>query len=132
MALDRFGSYTLPSVTVRNVSIIDSFFSGVGASSIKAIATCTILVVACLSCPCFFERSKTCSLSSGQSPDSLHIVTIATKHLEVEARSEAWSIGQYQQSSSKGCVIGVVYLSSALLQPRKLLERCLDIILSIC
>ena len=81
---------TLPSVTVRSASITESLFSASGASSINVMTTCTIFVVACLSWPCFFESSKTCSLSRPQSPEFLHIVTIATSILEVEARSEAY------------------------------------------
>ena len=54
------------------------------------IATCTILVVACLSWPCFFDSSKICSFSKPQSPESLEIVMIATSSLEVDARSEAY------------------------------------------
>ena len=56
------------------------------------IATCTILVVACLSWPCFFDSSKICSFSKPQSPESLEIVMIATSSLEVDARSEAYVI----------------------------------------
>lgn len=50
---------TFPSVTVRKVSITDSFTSMLGVSSRKPMTTCTILVVACLSCPCFFDRRST-------------------------------------------------------------------------
>ena len=53
------------------------------------MATWTILVVACLSWPCFFESRRTCSLSNGQSPLSLEIVMMAISSLEVDARSEA-------------------------------------------
>ena len=80
---------TLPSVTVRSVSITDSFFSEFGAACMKVMTTCTILVVACLSWPCFFDKSRTCSFNRSQSPESLHIVTMATRSLEVDARSEA-------------------------------------------
>jgi len=85
-----FKQHTLPSVTVRNVSISDSFFSGPGASPIKDMATCTILVVACFSWPCFFESNSICSFSKAQSLESLDIVMMATSSLEVEARSDAY------------------------------------------
>jgi hypothetical protein len=89
-------SQTLPSVTVRSVSISLSFVSRSGVSSRKLIATCTILVMACLSCPCFFESWRICSSRRFQSPASLQIVMIATKDRDVEARSE-----DYFQSLSK-------------------------------
>ena len=82
--------HTLPSVTVRNVSMTESFFSVLGASSMNPITTCTIFVVACLSCPCFLDNSRTCSLSRPQSPESLHIVTRPTSSRDVEARSDAF------------------------------------------
>lgn len=78
----------MPSVTVRSVSINLSFVSRSGASSRKLIATCTIFVMACLSCPCFFESCRICSSSRFQSPASLQIVMIATSDRDVEARSE--------------------------------------------
>ena len=83
---------TFPSVTVRSVSISESFLSIVGASSIKDMATCTILVVACLSWPCFLDNNKICSFSKGQSLESLDMVMIATRSLDVEARSDAYNI----------------------------------------
>ena len=55
------------------------------------MATCTILVVACLSWPCFFDSNKICSFSKPQSPESLEIVMIATSNLEVDARSDAYN-----------------------------------------
>ena len=66
-----------------------NFFSASGVSSMNDIATWTILVVACLSCPCFLDNSKICSFSSPQSPESFDIVMIATSNRDVEARSEA-------------------------------------------
>ena len=80
---------TFPSVTVRSVSMSESFLSIVGASSMKDMATCTILVVACLSWPCFFDNSSICSFSKGQSSESFDMVMMATSSLEVEARSDA-------------------------------------------
>jgi hypothetical protein len=80
---------TFPSVIVLSVSITESFTSAFGASSMKVIATCTIFVMACLSCPCFFERRSNCSLSRPQSPDCLHIVIMLTSSFDVDARSEA-------------------------------------------
>ena len=56
----------------------------------KDMATWTILVVACLSCPCFLESNKICSFNSPQSPDSFEIVMMATSNRDVEARSDAW------------------------------------------
>ena len=82
--------YTLPSVTVLSVSMTDILVSKLGASSKNPITTCTIFVVACLSCPCFFDNSKTCSFNKLQSPDSFDIVTIATRILDVDARSDAY------------------------------------------
>ena len=49
----------------------------------------TILVVACLSCPCFFESRSTCSFMRFQSFAFLAIVTMAMMTREVDARSEA-------------------------------------------
>jgi len=63
--------------------------SKLGVLSRKLITVCTILVMACLSCPCFFERSSTCSFNRLQSPASLAIVHMATRIREVDARSEA-------------------------------------------
>ena len=80
---------TLPSVTVRNVSITLSFVSILGASSRNPMTTCTIFVIACLSWPCFLLSSSTCSFKSDQSPEFLHIVTKPTMRREVEGRSEA-------------------------------------------
>ncbi len=53
------------------------------------MTTCTILVMACLSCPCFLLSSCTCSFSKFQSPASFPIVTIETSNRDVEGRSEA-------------------------------------------
>lgn len=80
----------LPSVTVRNVSIVDNLVSSFGAESRNPITTCTIFVIACLSWPCFLESNRTCSFSRLQSPESLLSVTIATRIRDVDARSEAW------------------------------------------
>lgn len=79
---------TLPSVTVRSVSITLSFTSKFGVSSRKPITTWTIFEMACLSCPCFLLSSCTCSFSRLQSPDSFDIVTMATIRRDVEGRSE--------------------------------------------
>jgi len=81
--------HTLPSVTVRNVSITVNLTSMLGASSRKPMTTWTILVTACLSCPCFLLNSSTCSFNNDQSPEFLHIVTMVTMRREVEGRSEA-------------------------------------------
>ena len=81
--------HTLPSVTVLNVSMTPSLVSVLGASSKKPMTTCTILVMACLSCPCFLLSSRTCSFSKLQSPESFEMVTMATSRREVEARSDA-------------------------------------------
>jgi hypothetical protein len=75
-------------VTTRKVSINLNLVSISGVSSKKLITTCTIFVIACLSCPCFFESTRTCSSSRFQSPASLQIVTIATSARDVEARSD--------------------------------------------
>lgn len=108
---------TLPSVTARSVSISASFFSASGASSMNDMATCTILVVACLSWPCFFESNSICSFSRSQSPESLDIVIIANSNLEVEARSDACT--QQQRSVLKITpVLGFSYLPSMLLECR--------------
>ena len=55
----------------------------------KDMATWTILVVACFSWPCFFDKRRICSFKSGQSLESFDIVMIATSNLDVDARSEA-------------------------------------------
>lgn len=80
---------TLPSVTVRSVSITESFVSRLGVSSRKVITVCTILVVACLSWPCFFDSRRTCSFIRFQSPAFFAIVTMAMMTRFVDARSEA-------------------------------------------
>lgn len=80
---------TLPSVTVRSVSITLSFTSKLGALSKKVMTTWTILVMACLSCPCFLLVNNTCSFSKLQSPESLEIVTMATNRRLVDGRSDA-------------------------------------------
>ena len=80
---------TLPSVTVRNVSINDNLFSISGASSMNDMAACTIFVVACLSWPCFFDSSSICSFNKPQSPVFLDMVMMAISNREVDARSEA-------------------------------------------
>jgi hypothetical protein len=67
----------------------ESFVSRFGVSSKKPITVCTIFVVACFSCPCFLESSKTCSFIKFQSFAFLAIVTMAMMIREVEARSEA-------------------------------------------
>jgi hypothetical protein len=67
----------------------DNFVSRFGVSSKKPITVCTILVVACLSCPCFLERSRTCSFIKFQSFARLAIVTMAMMIRDVDARSEA-------------------------------------------
>jgi hypothetical protein len=67
----------------------DSLVSRFGVSSKKPMTVWTILVVACLSCPCFFDSSRTCSFIKFQSFARLAIVTMATMIREVDARSEA-------------------------------------------
>ena len=67
-----------------------NFFSALGASLMKDMATWTILVVACLSWPCFLDSNKICSFKRPQSPDSFEIVMMPTSKRDVEARSEAW------------------------------------------
>ena len=52
--------------------------------------------MACLSWPCFLESSKTCSLSKLQSPESLLIVTIATRSRDVDAKSDAYRSCHYR------------------------------------
>ena len=113
-------------MTVRNVSISASFFSASGASSMKDMATCTILVVACLSWPCFFESNKICSFNSPQSPESFDIVIMATSSLDVEARSDAW----FQSRSAKTVagVLGISHLSCVLLERREFFECCLNVL----
>ncbi len=81
---------TLPSVTVRNVSMTDNLVSRFGVSSKNPMTVCTILVVACFNCPCFFDSSKTCSFIKSQSLAFLAIVTIAMITRDVDARSEAY------------------------------------------
>lgn len=66
----------------------DSLVSMLGASSKKPMTTCTILVMACLSWPCFFDSSCACSFRSDQSPDSLHIVTMEMSSRDVDGRSD--------------------------------------------
>lgn len=56
------------------------------------MTVCTILVVACLSCPCFFESRSTCSFKRFQSFAFLAIVTMAMMIREVDARSEAYIV----------------------------------------
>jgi hypothetical protein len=82
---------TFPSVTVRSASMTDSLTSILGVSSRNPITTCTIFVVACLSCPCFLDRRRTWSLRRLQSPAFLIIVTMETRSLDVDARSEAYN-----------------------------------------
>jgi hypothetical protein len=112
----KIAPQTLPSVTVRNVSINLNFVSRSGVSSKKLMATCTIFVIACLSCPCFFESCRICSSSRFQSLASLQIVMIATSDRDVEARSD-----DYFQSQSKlayGDMFGIalpVWLASPIL-----------------
>jgi len=67
----------------------ESFTSMLGVSSRKLITVCTILVMACLSWPCFLERTSTWSFIKLQSPAVLHIVTMEINMRDVEARSEA-------------------------------------------
>lgn len=100
------GRHTFPSVTVLNVSIPLNFVSKLGAASRKPITTCTIVVMACLSCPCFLLSSSTCSFSSAQSPESLQIVTIATITRDVEGRSDAWRVcfSRDRSFSTAACV----------------------------
>jgi hypothetical protein len=83
------GALTLPSVTVRSVSMTDNLVSRFGVSSKNSMTFCTILVVACLSCPCFFDSRSTCSFIRLQSFAFFAIVTMAMMTREVEARSEA-------------------------------------------
>lgn len=83
---------TFPSVTVRRVWITDSFVSRFGVSSKYFITVCTILVMACLSCPCFFERSRTWSLSRFQSSEFLLIVTIVMSNRDVVGKSLDYGI----------------------------------------
>ena len=75
-------------MTIRKVSINLNLVSRSGVSFKKLITTCTIFVIACLSCPCFFESTRTCSSSRFQSPASLQIVITATSARDVEARSD--------------------------------------------
>jgi hypothetical protein len=110
-------------VTVRNVSINLNFVSRSGVSSRKLIATCTIFVIACLSCPCFFESCRTCSSSRFQSPASLQIVMIATSDRDVEARSD-----DYSRSQSKRVQVGLYDMASPvwLASPTLISCRCLS------
>lgn len=114
----------MPSVTVRKVSINASFLSVSGASSMNDMATCTILVVACLSWPCFLESSNTCSFNRPQSPESFDIVIMATSNLDVEARSEAC----FRSAKSVDINLDGFHLSSVLLKRRQFFKGCLDII----
>lgn len=113
-------------MTVRNVSINASFFSASGASSINDMATCTILVVACLSWPCFFDNNNICSFNRPQSPESFDIVIMAISSLDVDARSDAF----FQSGLARNVddVLKVSHLSSVLLERRKLFKCCLDIV----
>jgi len=86
------------------------------------MTTCTILVIACLSCPCFFESSRTCSFNRLQSPESLLIVTIATRIRDVDARSEAW---EWLADGKEA--LEAAHLSGLLLQCCELLDRTSDI-----
>ena len=45
--------------------------------------------MACLSCPCFLDNNKTCSLRRSQRRLLLQVFTIATRIRDVEGRSEA-------------------------------------------
>ena len=82
---------TLPSVTVRSISITESLVSRSGVSSSKPMTTCTIFVMACRSCPCFLESCRTCSFRSRQSLADRHMATMARSSRVVDARSDACS-----------------------------------------
>ncbi len=85
------------------------------------IATCTILVVACLSWPCFLDSNRICSLSRPQSPESLDIVIMATRSLEVDARSEACvKVSAVDRKGNMGVLL-VVFASQALIVSLSLL-----------
>jgi hypothetical protein len=104
--LRSLGYHTFPSVTVLRVSIVCSFLSKVGASSRKPMTAWTILVMACLSWPCFLERSRTWSLSKLQSPLSLHIVTTPMRIRFVDGRSDACRVCfSSRRSFSRAAVI---------------------------
>ena len=114
---------TLPSVTVRSVSMTDSFLSKVGVSLRKLMTTCTIFVTAWRSWPCFLDSSSTCSLSRPQSPASLASVTMATRTREVDARSDAYSV------SPRAATVPSRYLASLLLEQEQHLNGRLHIAL---
>ena len=80
--------HTFPSVTVRSVSMTLNLVSKLGVSSRKPMTTWTILVMACLSCPCFLLNSCTCSFSNDQSLEFFDIVTMATRRRDVDGRSD--------------------------------------------
>jgi hypothetical protein len=119
---------TLPSVTVRNVSMTDSFVSRFGVSSKKPMTVWTILVVACFNCPCFFESSRTCSFIRFQSLARLAIVTMEIMIREVDARSEA--LGRLANGGASRH-LGLVYLASLLLQSKQLVDTGLWVALLI-
>jgi hypothetical protein len=90
----RIACPTFPSVTVLKASMVESLISTLAVSSRNPITTCTIFVIACLSWPCFFESNSTCSFNKLQSFACLHIVTMATRDLDVEAKSEDYGRNQ--------------------------------------
>ena len=90
------------------------------------MATCTILVVACLSWPCFLESNNTCSSNRPQSPESFDIVIMATSNLDVEARSDACF--RIRSARNVENSLDGFHLSSVLLKRRQFFKRCLDII----
>lgn len=94
----------------------DSLVSRFGVSSRNFITVCTILVMACLSWPCFFERSRTWSLSRVQSPESLLIVTIVMSNRDAVGKSLDYVITVIRIRHLCVSEMALPYLSGLLLQ----------------
>lgn len=108
--------------------MMDILVSMLGVPSKKPMTTWTILVIACLSWPCFLESRSTCSFNCPHSPFSLHNVTMVTMRRDVEARSEAWQLLAGRRVWRRG--LGETYLTGLLLEREELLNSGLKVALA--
>jgi hypothetical protein len=86
----------------------------------------TILVVACLSWPCFLESSRTCSFIKLHSFARLAIVTMAMMMRDVDARSEALN-GLVRGSECAS--LELMYLAGLLLECEQVVDAGLRVAL---
>lgn len=96
------------------------------------MAVWTILVMACLSWPCFLDRTRTWSFSNVQFPAFLQMVHIAIRVRDVDARSEACgcmnvNVNIFSRMSSGLGARDKSYLSGLLLEDSELLDSGLDV-----